>query len=262
MATGGDHDPFFDDLSDIPDGSSAGTGFGWGEGLATESSLRDLSTRLFSAAFSRSRSGAPSPPIENPSEPRFEAPLYDIFCRCELPVRAADASPVRVFYNDVTVLGGFPTKPLLKVLHPDPSRDGELCTQAAASDWLRRQSLELQPHPDPSRDGELCTQDAASKWLRCQSLELQPHPDPSRDGELCTQRAASDWLHRQSLELQPHPDPSRSGELCTQGAASKWSHRQKRKAVAASSGAPETKQQKRLAAAAIKATGAVATGQH
>ena len=167
MATGGDHAPFFDDLSDIPDGSSAGTGFGWGEGLAAESSLRDLSTRLFSAAFSRSRSGAPSPPIENPSEPRFEAPLYDIFCRCELPVRAADASPVRVFYNDVTVLGGFPTKPLLKVLHPDPSR---------------------------------------------------------------------------------------SGELCTQGAASKWSHRQKRKAVAASSGAPETKQQKRLAAAAIKAT--------
>ena len=67
MATGGDHDPFFDDLSDIPDGSSAGTGFGWGEGLAAESSLRDLSTRLFSAAFSRSRSGAPSPPIENPS---------------------------------------------------------------------------------------------------------------------------------------------------------------------------------------------------
>ena len=62
MATGGDHDPFFDDLSDIPDGSSAGTGFGWGEGLAAESSLRDLSTRL--AAFSRS--GAPSPPIENP----------------------------------------------------------------------------------------------------------------------------------------------------------------------------------------------------
>ena len=121
MATGGDHDPFFDDLSDIPDGSSAGTGFGWGEGLAAESSLRDLSTRLFSAAFSRARSGAPSPPIENPSEPRFEAPLYDIFCRCELPVRAADASPVRVFYNDVTVLGGFPTKPLLKVLHPDPS---------------------------------------------------------------------------------------------------------------------------------------------
>ena len=79
MATGGDHDPFFDDLSDIPDGSSAGTGFGWGEGLAAESSLRDLSTRLFSAAFSRARSGAPSPPIENPSEPRFEAPLYDIF---------------------------------------------------------------------------------------------------------------------------------------------------------------------------------------
>ena len=64
MATGGDHDPFFDDLSDIPDGSSAGTGFGWGEGLAAESSLRDLSTRL--ATFSRS--GAPSPPIENPSE--------------------------------------------------------------------------------------------------------------------------------------------------------------------------------------------------
>ena len=79
MATGGDHDPFFDDLSDIPDGSSAGTGFGWGEGLAAESSLRDLSTRLFSAAFSRAQSGAPSPPIENPSEPRFEAPLYDIF---------------------------------------------------------------------------------------------------------------------------------------------------------------------------------------
>ena len=196
MATGGDHDPFFDDLSDIPDGSSAGTGFGWGEGLAAESSLRDLSTRLFSAAFSRARSGAPSPPIENPSEPRFEAPLYDIFCRCELPVRAADASPVRVFYNDVTVLGGFPTKPLLKV-----------------------------PHPDPSRDGELCTQDAASKWS-----------------------------YRQSLGLQPHPDPSRSGELCTQAAAFQWSHRQKRKAVAASSGAPETKQQKRLAAAAIKAT--------
>ena len=139
MTTGADHDPFFDDdLWGIPDGSSAGTGFGWGEGLAAESSLRDLSTRLFSAAFSRARSGAPSPPIENPSEPRFEAPLYDIFCRCELPVRAADASPVRVFYNDVTVLGGFPTKPLLKVPHPDPSRDGELCTQDAASGWLRR----------------------------------------------------------------------------------------------------------------------------
>ena len=80
MTTGADHDPFFDDsLWGIPDGSSAGTGFGWGEGLAAESSLRDLSTRLFSAAFSRARSGAPSPPIENPSEPRFEAPLYDIF---------------------------------------------------------------------------------------------------------------------------------------------------------------------------------------
>ena len=172
MATGGDHDPFFDDLSDIPDGSSAGTGFGWGEGLAAESSLRELSTRLSSAAFSRS--GAPSPPIENPSEPRFEAPLYDIFAggarsldldggarsldvaldqsdhvlaylhtqregaqstgsaADALPVRAADASPVRVFYNDVTVLGGFPTKPLLKVLHPDPSRSGELCTQTGS----------------------------------------------------------------------------------------------------------------------------------
>jgi hypothetical protein len=90
--------------------------------------------------------------------------------------------------------------------------------------------------------------------LRRQSLELQPHPDPSRSGELCTQRAASAWSDRQSLGLQPHPDPSRSEELCTQAAASAWSHRQKRKAVAASSGAPETKQQKRLAAAAIKAT--------
>ena len=78
MTTGADHDPFLDDgLWGIPDGSSAGTGFGWGEGLAAESSLRELSTRHSSAAFSRSK--APSPPIENPSEPRFEAPLYDIF---------------------------------------------------------------------------------------------------------------------------------------------------------------------------------------
>ena len=78
MTTGADHDPFFDDsLWGIPDGSSAGTGFGWGEGLAAESSLRELSTRHSSAAFSRSQ--APSPPIENPSEPRFEAPLNDIF---------------------------------------------------------------------------------------------------------------------------------------------------------------------------------------
>ena len=151
MATGGDHDPFFDDLSDIPDGSSAGTGFGWGEGLAAESSLRDPSTRLSSAAFSRARSGAPSPPIENPSEPRFEAPLYDTFRRCELPVRAADASPVRVFYNDVTVVGGFPTRPTTRrvraTVHPDPSRNGELCTQDAASTWSRRQLLDQVPHP-------------------------------------------------------------------------------------------------------------------
>jgi hypothetical protein len=53
-------------------------------------------------------------------------------------------------------------------VHPDPSRNGELCTQAAASTWSRHQSLDLQPHPDPSRSGELCTQDAASTWSRRQ----------------------------------------------------------------------------------------------
>ena len=77
MATGGDHDPFFDNLSDIPDGSLAGTRSGWSEGVAAKTSILELPARLSSAAFSRS--GAPSPPIENPSEPRFEAPLYDIF---------------------------------------------------------------------------------------------------------------------------------------------------------------------------------------
>jgi hypothetical protein len=85
MTTGGDHDPFFDSLSDIPDGSSAGTGFGWGEGLAAESSLRrELSTRLSSAAFSRS--GAPSPPIDVPTQQRSTAMtpavLQAVNCQC------------------------------------------------------------------------------------------------------------------------------------------------------------------------------------
>ena len=77
MTTGGDHDPFFDGFWDIPDGSSAGTGLGWSEALAAESSIRELTARLSSATFSRS--AAPSPPIEDPSAPRFEAPRDDIF---------------------------------------------------------------------------------------------------------------------------------------------------------------------------------------
>ena len=65
MTTGGDHDPFFDNLSDIPDGSLAGTRSGWSEGVAAKSSILELPARLSSAAFSRS--AAPSPPVENPS---------------------------------------------------------------------------------------------------------------------------------------------------------------------------------------------------
>jgi hypothetical protein len=55
MTTGGDHDPFFDNLSDIPDGSSAGTGLGWSEGLAAESSILELSARLSPVQLRRSR---------------------------------------------------------------------------------------------------------------------------------------------------------------------------------------------------------------